>query len=103
RIEISDRGNVSTRLVRCPEETEVLARFAASIALVKTLMPEVEVGTVSTAEISFRCHGLEFARARLTAKPASFRSEPEIVFGAGPGERVLDGDNFVHFERLIRS
>jgi hypothetical protein len=103
RIEISDRGNVSTRLVRCPDETEILARFAVPVAVVKALMPEVEVGTVSAAEISFRCHGLEFARARLTAKPASFRSEPEIVFGAGPGERVLDGDNFVHFERLIRS
>lgn len=103
RIEISDRGNVSTRLVRCPEETEILARFAAAVALVKALIPEVEVGVVPPAEVSFRCHGLEFARARLNAKTAGFRSEPEIVFGAGPGERVLDGDNFAHFERLIRS
>jgi hypothetical protein len=103
RIEISDRGNVSTRLVRCPDETEILARFAAPVALVEALMPEVEVGVVSPAEVSFRCHGLEFARARLTAKTAGFRSEPEIVFGAGPGERVLDGDNFANFERLIRS
>ena len=103
RVEISDRGNISTRLVRCPDETEVLARFAAPMALVKTLMPEVEVGIISPAEVVFRCHGLEFARARLSAKPGNFRSEPEIVFGAGPGEHVLDGDNFAHFERLIRS
>ena len=103
RVEISDRGNISTRLVHCHEETEILARFAAPVALVKALMPEVEVGIVSSGEVSFRCHGLEFARARLTAKTASFRSEPEIVFGAGPGERVLDGDNFAHFERLICS
>ena len=103
RMEISDRGNVSTRLVRCPEEIEIFARFAAPVALVKALMPEVEVGIVSPAEVSFRCHGLEFARARLSAKPGNFRSEPEIVFGAGPGERVLDGDNFAHLERLIRS
>jgi hypothetical protein len=103
QVEISDRGNVSTRLVHCPEETEVRARFAAALALVKALMPEVEVGMVSTAEIAFRCHGLEFARARLSAKPGKFRSEPEIVFGTGPGERVLNGDNFPHFERLIRS
>ncbi|HEY4660139.1 MAG TPA: hypothetical protein VIG91_01470, partial [Terriglobales bacterium] len=41
RIEISDRGNVSTRLVRCPDETEILARFAAPVALVEALMPEV--------------------------------------------------------------
>jgi hypothetical protein len=103
QVEISDRGNVSTRLVRCPQEAEALARFAAPVALVKTLMPEVEVGIVSPAEISFRCHGLEFARSRFLAKPGNFHSEPEIVFGAGPGERVLDGDNFPHFERLIRS
>lgn len=103
RMEISDRGNISTRLVRCPEETEILARFAAPVALVKALMPEVELGIVSPAEVSFRCHGLEFARARLTAEPGSFRSEPEIVFGAGPGERILDGDNFANFEQLIRS
>jgi hypothetical protein len=103
RVELSDRGNISTRLVRCPEETEIVARFASPVALVKGLMPEAEVGMVSMAEVSFRCHGLEFARARLSAKPGSFRSEPEIVFGTGPGERVLDGDNFAHFERLIRS
>lgn len=103
RVEISDRGNVSTRLVRCLEDTEILARFAAPVALIKALMPEAEVGMVSPAEVSFRCHGLEFARARLSAKPGNFRSEPEIVFGAGPGERVLDGDNFAHLERLIRS
>src|SRR6266404_4134791 len=66
-------------------------------------MPEVEVGVISPAEISFRCHGLEFARSRLTAKPGDFRSAPEIVFGAGPAERVLDGGNFPQFERLIRS
>ena len=103
RIEISDRGNISTRLVHCHGENETLARFAAPVALVKALMPEVEVGIVSSGEVSFRCHGLEFARARLTAKTASLRSEPEIVFGAGPRERILDGCNFAHFERLIRS
>jgi len=73
------------------------------VALVQTLMPEVEVGVISPAEISFRCHGLEFARSRLSAKPGDFRSVPEIIFGAGPAERVLDGGNFPQFERLIRS
>ena len=103
RVELSDRGNISTRLVLCPEEAKVLARFAAPVALIKGLMPEADVGTVSSAELSFRCHGLEFAKARLSAKPGNFNGEPEIVFGTGPGERVLDGDNFAHFERLIRS
>jgi len=103
RMEVSDRGNISTRLVHCPDETQIHTRFSAPVALVKTLMPEVEVGIPSPAEVSFRCHGLEFARARLSAKPGDFRSAPEIVFGTGPGERVLDGNNFAHFERLIRS
>ena len=103
RIEISDGGNISTRLIRCTDQADIHERLSAAIALVKTLMPEVEVGILSTAEASFRCHGLEFARARLSAKPGDFRSTPEIVFGTGPSERVLDGNNFAHLERLIRS
>jgi hypothetical protein len=103
RIEISDRGNVLTRLVRCPEESDVYARFSAEIALVRTLMPEVEIGIVSSAEVAFRCYGLEFARARLTAKPGDFHSEAEIVFGTGAEEKVLEASNFPQFERLIRS
>ncbi|PYV54544.1 MAG: hypothetical protein DMG98_18075 [Acidobacteria bacterium] len=102
-IEVFDRGNVSTRLVRCVDETEVERRFASPIALVHTLMPEAEVARLSSAEVAFRCHGLEFARSRLTAQPGNFRSEPEIVFGLAAEERVLDGSNFAHFERLIRS
>jgi hypothetical protein len=102
RLEISDRGNIATRLTHYCDDSETRVRFAEA-SLVRTLMPEVEIGTLSPAEISFRCHGLEFARARLSAKAGDFRSIPEIVFGAGPAERVLDGGNFSHFERLIRS
>ena len=103
QIEVSDRGNVSTRLVHCADADAVIARFAEATALVRTLMPEAEVDVISPAEVSFRCHGLEFARSRLSAKPGEFRSVPEIVFGTGPAERVLDGANFPHLERLIRS
>ncbi len=103
QLEVLDRGNVLTRLVRCTNDADVQARFAEPIALIRTLMPEAEVGVISPAEISFRCHGLEFARARLSAKPGDFRSTPEIVFGTGPAERVLDGGNFSHLERLVRS
>jgi len=103
RLEISDRGNIATRLTHYCDDSETRARFAEAVGLVRTLMPEVEIGTLSAAEISFRCHGLEFARARLSVKPGDFRGVPEIVFGAGPAERVLDGGNFAHFERLIRS
>lgn len=102
-LDILDCGNVNTRLVRCPEEAEVQERFAEPIALVRGLMSEAEVAAISPAEISFRCHGLEFARARLTAVPGQFRSAPEIVFGAGPEERVLDDNSMPAFQTLIRS
>src|SRR5437773_6631182 len=90
QVEVFDRGNVFTRLVRCVDESEVERRFAESIALVRTLMPEAEVACLSSAEVAFRCHGLEFARSRLSAQPGSFHSQPEIVFGLGAEERVLD-------------
>ncbi|HZR67277.1 MAG TPA: hypothetical protein VFA85_19215 [Terriglobales bacterium] len=102
-VEILDRGNISTRLVHCVDESTVHERFAEAIALVRTLMPEVEIGILSSVEIAFRCHGLEFARSRLSAQPGNLSGAPEIVFGVGAGERVLDGNNFPHFERLIRS
>lgn len=37
-IDLADRGNVSTRLVRCPEETAVLERFAEPIHRVLSLL-----------------------------------------------------------------
>ena len=102
-VEVFDNGNISTRLIRCADESEIEGRFAEPIALVRTLMPEAETAHLSSAEVAFRCHGLEFARARLTAKPGNFRSEPEIVFGLDAEERVLDGANFASLERLVRS
>jgi len=102
-VDILDCGNVNTRLVRCPEEADIQERFAEPIALVRGLMSEAEVAAISPAEISFRCHGLEFARARLTAVPGRFWGVPEIVFGAGPEERVLADRTMPEFEILIRS
>ena len=102
-LDILDCGNVNTRLVRCPEETEIQERFAESIALIRGLMSEAEVAAISPGEISFRCHGLEFARARFTAMPGKFWGVPEIVFGAGPEERVLEDRTMPEFEILIRS
>jgi hypothetical protein len=103
RIDIFDCGNVATRLVRCPDELDIQERFGGPIALVHSLMPEAEVAALSPAEISFRCHGLQFARSRLSAAPGQFRSTPELLFGAGSAERVLDDSNLQAFEGLIRS
>ena len=108
QIEIRDRGNVSTRLVHCPNDAEVQERFAGPIALVRSVMAEVEVAVLSAAEIAFRCHGLEVARARMSAggfsaESGMLRSVPELVFGFGPAQRVLNDGSLEDFERLIRS
>jgi hypothetical protein len=103
QIEISDRGNVKTRLVRCADDEEVFSRFGGPIALVRSTMSNAEIGVLSPTEISFRCHGLEFARARMSAQPGKFHSTPELAFGAGPAQRLLDDRNLEDFERLVRS
>lgn len=103
QIEIRDRGNISTHLTHSLEDMEIHDRFGGPIALVRSLMPEAEVASLSPAELAFRCHGLEFARARLSAHPGSFRSVPEVVFGSGPSLKVLNDSTLSEFEGLIRS
>jgi hypothetical protein len=39
----------------------------------------------------------------LSAEPGKFRSVPELVFGPGPAQRVLDDSNLEAFQQLIRS
>lgn len=102
-LDVSDRGNVATRLVHSTDESAARERFALEIAQVRELMPEAEVAVLSPAEIAFRCHGLEFARARLAQEAGSFRSVQEIVFGVGAEERVLCDGNAAGFSQLVRS
>jgi len=102
-VDISDRGNVDTRLVHCPDEAAARERFAACIAQIHELMEECEIVVLSPAEIGFRCHGLEFARARLAHEPGSLRSAGEIVFGLGREETVLSDGNAGRFQQLVRS
>jgi hypothetical protein len=107
QIEVLDRGNIATRLMHCPNEAEIEERFGGPIALVCSMMAEVEIGVLSAAEIAFRCHGLEVARARLPdqfSRPSErFRSVPALVFGFGPAQRVVNDGNVKDFEQLIRS
>src|SRR5437868_4054300 len=102
-IDVSDRGNIATRLVHWADERAVRERFADQIAYVCSLMGEVEIAIISAAEIGFRCHGLEFARARIAQEHGSFRSTPQIVFGVGAEEKALSEENNALFITLLRS
>jgi hypothetical protein len=98
-VDTSDRGNVATRLVQCPNQQGAMQRFEASILEIRCLVPECDVVVTSPAEISFRVHGLEFARARYGG---SIHSLQEIVFGVGSSETVLSSDSSVLFGEIVR-
>lgn len=101
-VDCHDRGNVATRLVQCPDPESAYRRFAASIARMLALVPKAEVAPLSAAEVAFRLHGLEFARARLAQPRGSFQNEEEIVFGAGPCEFPLTDENAAQCEEFLR-
>ncbi len=107
-IDCSDRGNVATRLahsklIHAPNEAAAFERFAESVARVNQILPNCEMAVISAAEIAFRWRGLEFARARMGAEAATFRSHQEIVFGVGSEERVLEDRNFPLFQQLLNA
>jgi hypothetical protein len=102
-IDVSDRGNVRTRLVHWTDEDAARVRFAQPIERVREMMPKAVIAVLSVAEIAFRCHGLEFARARVAHQPGSLRSVPEIVFGVGAAERVLGVQNAAAFRQVVFS
>jgi hypothetical protein len=99
-IDCADRGNVATRLVHATDEEAAHDRFKESIARVQAILPNCEVAVLSAAEVAFRWHGLEFARARLGSIPGSFRSCEEIVFGVGTEKCILQVQNENEFTEL---
>ena len=101
--DVFDCGNVATRLMHSTDESATRERFAPAIARVRDLMLETEVAILSPGEIAFRCHGLEFARARLAHQPGSLQSTPEVVFGIAAEERILGELNRDRFTQLVRS
>lgn len=100
-VDCTDRGNVATRLVHATNEGAALERFAESVARIKMILPNCEIAVLSAAELAFRWRGLEFARARMGAEAATFRSKQEIVFGVGAEERVLEERSFPFFLQLL--
>ena len=101
-VDCHDRGNIATRLVQCPEREAVLHRFGEAVARIRQIVPDVEGVVLSAAEVAFRLHGLEFARARLTSGEG-FRHGREIVFGLGASETVLDAANEQEFLELLHA
>ena len=107
----ADQGNLRTRLVHAPDEAAARERFAEAAAQVMQLVPADEAHRVeqrlrSTSELAFLLHGLEFARARLSPSPGSFRHALEITAGSGAAQTLLtDGTRPViaaHFAELFR-
>jgi len=103
QIDHSDHGNIQTRLVRCPDATQVRSRFAATINKVLSLTPQAEVAIISPTELSFRLHGLEFARARLANAPGSFQVEEEVIFGPPGYETRLSEETAPAFTEFIKT
>ena len=101
QVDTSDRGNISSRLVHCPDSAAARKRFANSIRRVTELVPEGEIAVLSGAEVAFRLHGLEVARAQLSPDQ-SCRNSEQIVFGAGPSETILTEANAQQFADLLR-
>jgi hypothetical protein len=101
-LDISDRGNLLTRLAHAVDEGQARDRFAESIARIRGILPQSEVVVLSPALISFRWNGLEFAQARLAHDPVTFQSRQEIAFGVGPEERVLTSEHETQFADLVR-
>jgi hypothetical protein len=101
-VDCADHGNINTRLVRCPDNASILSRFEAAIGKVLAAIPQADVTVLSPAEISFRLHGLEFARARAVNVPGTFQVEEELIFGVAGFQARLTEENGAAFSEFLR-
>jgi hypothetical protein len=102
-IDCADYGNINTRLVRCPQQANVRARFQAAIDKVLAVMPQTDVAVLSSAEVAFRLFGLEFARARTVNVPGTFQVEEEVIFGVQGFQARLTEENRDAFNEFART
>jgi len=102
-IDSADHGNITTRLVHCPENDRVRTRFQSAITRVLAVVADAEIAVTSPTEISFRLHGLEFARARAINVPGSFQVEEEFIFGVAGFHARLSDDNETTFAEFART
>ena len=103
QIDLSDHGNIQTRLVRLPDAMQVCARFDATVGKIMAIAPQAEVTVISPTEISFHLHGLELARARLANAPGTFQVAEEIIFGPPGYETRLNDETVPAFEEFIKT
>ena len=99
-LDVVPPENLATRLVRCADEERTLDRFVASVRQMREIAPRAEAVVVSTAEVSFRMQGLEFARATV-ANGDGFRTGEQIVFGAAPAEYKLNEETEPLLRQLV--
>lgn len=102
QMDLSDQGNIATRLVRCPDTSRVEERFRSAVERIRVAVPACESVVLSSTELAFRLHGLEFARARVTNANDGFERHDEIVFGSGAHETLLTEQSELLFEDLMR-
>jgi hypothetical protein len=105
--QIGDEGNLDIRLVHNFNHERTLGRSQAAVDRLTRLLPEgvrsrTEIRPLSSTEISFRLHGLEFARIRHGVATGSFARQDTITFGAGPNETPLTNATEDLFRDLIR-
>jgi len=103
QIDLSDHGNIQTRLVRLADEAQVRSRFSASVKKVLMLAPQAEIAVMSPMELSFRLHGLELARVRLANAPGTFQVAEEVIFGPPGYETLLSDETAPAFGEFIRT
>jgi hypothetical protein len=103
--EPADHGNLTTRLLRAPNQQAAHDRFSEATGQVMALVPElmralVEQKIRSSSELAFLIHGLEFARIRTAFTGNSFNQSHEITFGAGANETPLTESNAAALQEL---
>jgi hypothetical protein len=103
QIDYADHGNIDTRLMRCPDAAQARARFASTVKQVLALAPLAKAAILSPTEISFRLHGLEIVRARLTNAPGDFRIQEEVIFGPPGYETRLAEETEPAFAEFIKT
>ncbi len=102
----ADAGNLRSYLIPAFDGAAAVERSRGAVDRVLGLLApgdraRTEVLPRSPTEISFRLHGLEFARVRHGVSATSFAREDRITFGAGASEMLLDGDTEPALRELV--